>query len=167
MYSVHSRLIGEWVEVRIYADYLEVWYAQKVVEKLPRLKGDYKHCIQYRHIIDWLLRKPGAFENYRYREDLFPTSRFRMAYDYLKKHRPAKATKEYLKILWLAAYETEEGVDCGLRELLYRQEAITAQSLESLIKSKRKVSSALDVQVADVDLSAYDELLDAMEDCHV
>ena len=167
VYSVHSRLIGEWVQVRIYADYLEVWYAQKVVEKLPRLRGDYKHCIEYRHIIDWLLRKPGAFENYRYREDLFPTSRFRMAYDYLKKHHPANATKEYLKILWLAAYETEEGVDRGLRDLLDRQESITAQSLENLIKSNRKVSSAMDVQVSDIDLTAYDELLDAMEDCHV
>jgi hypothetical protein len=129
--------------------------------------GDYKHCIQYRHIIDWLLRKPGAFENYRYREDLFPTSRFRMAYDYLKKHRPANATKEYLKILWLAAYESEDGVDCGLRDLLDRQEPITVQSLENLIKSNRKVSSAMDVQVSDVDLSAYDELLDVMENSHV
>ena len=42
-----------------------------------------KHRINYRHVIDWLVRKPGAFENYRYREDLFPTSRFRMAYDSL------------------------------------------------------------------------------------
>jgi hypothetical protein len=30
------------------------------------------------------VRKPGAFENYRYREELFPTSRFRMAWDELR-----------------------------------------------------------------------------------
>jgi len=38
VYSVHSRLIGEWVEVRIYADSLEVWYAQRLIEKIPRLQ---------------------------------------------------------------------------------------------------------------------------------
>ena len=54
------------------------------IRSLERLRGQGKHKIQYRHVIEWLLRKPGAFENYRYREDLFPTSRFRMAYDWLK-----------------------------------------------------------------------------------
>ena len=58
--------------------------AGRVVERFPRLRGQGKHTINYRHVIDWLVRKPGAFENYRYREDLFPTSRFRMAYDALR-----------------------------------------------------------------------------------
>ena len=83
-YSVDSRLIGEKVQVRVFAEQLEVWYAQRQVETLPRLRGQGKHRIQYRHIIDWLVRKPGAFDNYRYRDDLFPTSRFRIAYDALK-----------------------------------------------------------------------------------
>ena len=29
IYSVHSRLIGEWVEARLYADRVEVWYAEQ------------------------------------------------------------------------------------------------------------------------------------------
>lgn len=37
---------------------------------VPRLSGRGGHRINYRHIIDWLVRKPGAFRNYRYREDL-------------------------------------------------------------------------------------------------
>ncbi len=53
-YSVASRLIGEWVEARLYADHIEVWYAQQRVEQLPRLRGRGKHRIDYRHIIDWL-----------------------------------------------------------------------------------------------------------------
>ena len=32
-YSVHSRLIGEKVQARIYADHIEIWYAQKMVER--------------------------------------------------------------------------------------------------------------------------------------
>src|SRR3990172_10620910 len=96
-YSVHSRLIGEKVEARVYAERVEVWYAQRCVESLPRLRGEGKHRIDYRHIIDWLVRKPGAFENYRYRDELFPTSRFRMAYDLLKQeHSVARASREYL-----------------------------------------------------------------------
>src|SRR6056297_930298 len=38
-YSVHSRLIGEQVSVRLYAEHLEVWYAQRRVEVIPRLRG--------------------------------------------------------------------------------------------------------------------------------
>jgi hypothetical protein len=49
-----------------------------------RLRGRRKHRVDYRHIIDWLVRKPGAFEHYRYRDELFPTSRFRMAFDLLQ-----------------------------------------------------------------------------------
>src|SRR6202007_3320398 len=117
-YSVNSRLIGEKVEARLYLDHVEVWYGQKKVEDLPRLRGRAKHRVDYRHIIEWLVRKPGAFENYRYKEDLFPTSRFRMAYDALAESAPSQAAKEYLKILRLAADEGETPVDEALRELL-------------------------------------------------
>jgi hypothetical protein len=76
-YSVPSRLIGYEVDVVIDADYLEVWYAGAQVQRMPRLTGSGKHAINYRHVIDALVRKPGAFENYQYHEDLFPTSYFR------------------------------------------------------------------------------------------
>ena len=93
VYSVASRLIGEWVEARLYAERVEVWYAQKLVESLPRLRGRGKHRIDYRHVIDWLVRKPGAFADYRYRQDLFPASRFRMAYDVLRQRQPERAAQ--------------------------------------------------------------------------
>ena len=90
-YSVNSRLIGEQVEARLNAETVEVWYAGRKVEQMPRLRGRGKHRVDYRHIIDWLVRKPGAFENYRYREELFPTSRFRMAWDGLRELAPSRA----------------------------------------------------------------------------
>src|SRR5437763_15652613 len=76
----------------------------------------------YRHIIDWLVRKPGAFENYRYREELFPTSRFRMAWDALRETVPLRANKRYLELLELAAKEGEARVDEALRCLLEQGE---------------------------------------------
>ncbi len=93
VYSVASRLIGESVEVRLYAEHVEVFYGQKRLEQLPRLRGRGKHRIDYRHVIDWLVRKPGAFADYRYRADLFPSSRFRMAYDLLQQRQPRRAAQ--------------------------------------------------------------------------
>ena len=111
IYSVASRLIGERVEARLYAERVEVWYAQQLVETLPRLRGRGKHRIDYRHVIDWLVRKPGAFADYRYRQELFPTSHFRLAYDVLVHRQPARAAKEYLGILHLAARRRERRRD--------------------------------------------------------
>lgn len=164
VYSVHSRLIKERVTVRLYSDHLEVWYGQRRVENIPRLHGSSKHYIQYRHIIDWLVRKPGAFENYRYRSDLFPTSRFRIAYDSLCDcHTLAKAGKEYLLILQLAARENEAGVDGCLRYMIDNQECIRADKVTAMLHSNQQPGSITDVTIDAICLDRYDQLLDGME----
>jgi len=157
VYSVHSRLIRETVTARLTVDHVEIWYGEKRLEVLPRLRGEGKHRIDYRHIIDWLVRKPGAFENYRYREDLFPTSRFRMAYDALG--GGFQASREYLKILQLAAAESEVGVDDALRLLIHEGRGITAAAVEAILESGRKPVPVTDIHIAQVDLSRYDVLL--------
>jgi hypothetical protein len=164
VYSVHSRLIREKVTVRLYAEQLEIWHGQSPIETIPRLRGSGNHHIQYRHIIDWLVRKPGAFENYRYRSDLFPTSRFRMAYDELKRHHAVtKASKEYLLILKLAAKESESAVDDALRILLERNRPISAETVQGLVLSGQKPAPVTDVSISSVVLHAYDCLLDTAE----
>ena len=117
-YSVHSRLIGEVVEARVYAHYLEVWYGGQKMEQLPRLRGRSQYRVDYRHIIDWLVRKPGAFANYRHRQHLFPSSPFRQAYDLFQEVIPRRADRRYLEILELAAKEGEARVENALRLLL-------------------------------------------------
>jgi hypothetical protein len=160
VYSVDSRLIGETVNVRLYVEHLEVWYAQRKVETIPRQRGEGKHYIQYRHIIEWLVRKPGAFENYRYRDALFPTSRFRIAYDAFKRrHSQQKASREYLRILYLAARENEKCVDDALRVLIDGNATITADAVEEMALSDNKPEPATDVNIEDVDLGEYDTLL--------
>jgi hypothetical protein len=162
-YSVPSRLIDERVEVRIGIEELEVWYAQRCVERLPRLRGHSQHRIQYRHVIDWLVRKPGAFANYRYRDDLFPTSRFRMAYDALRRERPEQADREYLGILLLAAKESEQGVDDALRLLLSGEDPITRVGVEALVRSGRVLPPATEIQIPAVNLALYDTLLSGVQ----
>ena len=163
VYSVHSRLIGEEVEVRIFVDRLEVWYAQQRVETLPRLRGESRHHIQYRHIIDWLVRKPGAFAQYHYRDDLFPSSHFRMAYDALRLTQPERADREYLRLLHLAARETETGVQDALRVLLAQEPPLTAAAVEALVRSGQRLAPPTEIVVEPVDLATYDTLLECRE----
>jgi len=80
-YSVPTGLIGHTIKVRIHEWHLEVYYGTKLVETLPRLVGRRKRHINYRHLIDTLLRKPGGFRNYRYRDELFPSLVFRQAWE--------------------------------------------------------------------------------------
>jgi hypothetical protein len=96
-YSVFSRLIGERVDVHVKVECLEVWHGSVLVERLPRLRGRNKHDINYRHVIDWLVRKPGAFAGYRYQDAMFPMSRFRRTYDVLLEKSPSRASKDYLR----------------------------------------------------------------------
>ncbi len=158
-YSVASRLIGEEVTVRLYGEHLDVLYGQKLVERIPRLRGEHRHRIDYRHIIDWLVRKPGAFEHYRYREDLYPTTRFRMAWDLLSQEKPGRAAKEYLEILYLAARESETKVDDALRTIIDGEAEISAGAVRMLLRSAAPVSSPMAVEVAEIPLQSYDELL--------
>jgi len=160
-YSVNSRLIGETIQVRMHMDHLQIWYGQKKIDTLPRLRGEGKHAINYRHIIDSLVRKPGAFENYRYRDDLFPTTRFRIAYDSLKdRHGHLAAAKQYLKILHLAARESEAIVDDALRRLIQTDKLITAEEVIGIVCSKQQIEDVTLVEIAAVDLNSYDELLE-------
>ena len=162
-YSVESRLIGETLQVQLFADHLDLYYAQKRVDTLPRLRGKNRHLVNYRHVIDQLQRKPGAFESYRYREEMFPGSCFRLAYDELKeRHTQQVAAREYLKILAMAAKESETAVMAALTELCGRQ-PITAQAVEELVRAQQPPTSATDIGIAAVDLANYDRLLSGQE----
>jgi hypothetical protein len=105
------------------------------------------------------VRKPGAFANYRFREDLFPTSRFRMAYDQMVAQVPAGASRSYLAILQLAARETEVGVDEALRHLLDLAQPITLEAVTTLVCSAQQIAPVTQIVVAPVNLADYDSLL--------
>jgi hypothetical protein len=162
VYSVPSRLIGEVIEARLTMDEVEVWYGQRKVAVMPRLRGQRKHRVDYRHIIDWLVRKPGAFENYRYRDELFPTSRFRMACDALEECYGKHRNKEYLRILELAATESESKIDDALRTLLQHSDdtlhhPISVEAVETMLGVMPSLSRR-DVKVTTIDLRVFDRL---------
>ena len=117
-YSVPSRLIGHQLAVHQYEDALEIFFKGHLVERVERLRGDKGHRIDYRHIIWSLVRKPGAFARYRFREELFPSLAFRRAYDHLRERFGERADVEYVRILHLAASTMEATVARTLEALL-------------------------------------------------
>jgi hypothetical protein len=158
-YSVPSRLIGEWVKVRIFEDKIEVWYAGKQQLSCERLCGRNLHRIDYRHVIWSLVRKPGGFARYIYREELFPSVVFRRAYDAIQTpHQGVKGDLEYLRILHHAASTMEADVEAALSLLLAEGNPITAAAVKALVAE----STAIEVPsliAPTIDLGTYDALL--------
>ena len=159
-YSVPARLIGEWVEARLGAEIIEVWYAGSLVQTMARLRGQSKHRIDYRHVIGWLVRKPGAFARYVYREDLYPTVTYRRAYDALQLQQPGRADREYVRLLHLAAQEGEARVEEALAKLLDQGQPVSEQAVRTLLGNNTPLSVAAQVTVPAVDLRLYDALLE-------
>ena len=158
-YSVPSRLIGERVTVLAYSEYLEVWYGSRLLETMPRLRGEEHHAINYRHIIHSLVKKPGAFENYKYRGDLFLSTHFRLAYDELCRTTPAKASATYLKILLFAAENSENLVDQALQSLYNEALPITLEAVEERCNMLQMDEKPQDPYISPIDLRTYDTLL--------
>ncbi len=158
-YSVPSRLCGEWVRVRVYEDRLEVYHGGQHQLRVARLSGRQGHRINYRHIIGSLVRKPGAFARYRYREELFPTLVFRRAYDTLVESLTSwRADVEYLRVLHLAARTLESDVEAALDLLLAEETLPLADHVRALVAPA--APTVPDLAIPTVDLKTYDGLLD-------
>jgi len=157
-YSVPSRLIGYTLRVYIYQGEIKLYYGQTLVQTMPQIKDSKKESsINYRHIITSLLRKPGAFANYYYREHLFPTTIFRTACDMLIKHYPVNGTKQYLQILQLAAIGSESEVEIALELLINNKVIPSYEEVQELLKTSKVVVS--DVKITLPSLEDYDSLL--------
>lgn len=159
-YSVPSRLIGEWVRVRIYEHRIVVRFAGKDELDCERLRGRNLRRIDYRHIIWSLVRKPGGFARYVYREEMFPSLVFRRAYDAIQTpHHGLKGDLEYLRILHLAASTLEADVEAALTLLLAADKAITADAVKALSSTGAGVDVP-ELAPHAVDLTTYDALLE-------
>jgi hypothetical protein len=161
-YSVPSRLIGEVVRVRIYEDKLEVYYAGKLQLCCERLRGRNQHRIDYRHVIWSLVRKPGAFVRYVYREEMFPSIAFRRAYDAIQSpHQGTRGDLEYLRVLHLAASTREADVEVAIELLLAENRAVTSEAVKAIVTMCPRTEIP-GLTAPPVDLRVYDSLLEAV-----
>ncbi len=157
IYSVPSRLIGHTVEARQHPSMVEVVYGGRVLCTMPRLRGAADHRIEYRHIIGSLVRKPGAFARYRFREELFPSLTFRAAYDALGRTHGERADVEYVRLLHLAARTSERQVEATLRARLDAGDPCDYAGVQAQVRPP--VPAVPVVHVPRPDLAQYDALL--------
>ncbi len=155
-YSVPSRLKNCKVRVRVYEDRIMIFTGVKHLLTLNRKNGT-GYCIDYRHVIKTLQRKPGAFANCHYKDQLFPQTIFTEAYENLiAKYGERVGDRTYLEILNLAAFEGEDTVAGILKEILNKKEALTSDIIKLKLNIPMQFPS---VNISHPKFSAYDSLL--------
>ncbi len=105
-----------------------------------------------------LVRKPGAFARYRFREELFPTTTFRETYDALIRFKGERADIDYVRTLHLAASTMESSVEAALRTLLDRGNRFDYAAVRDLAAPVTPTVPEL-VTPEVPDLGVYDALL--------
>lgn len=164
VYSVPSRLIGTSILLRIRAEILEGYVGTTQVFELPRLIGKHHHRIEYQHLIGSLVRKPGAFAAYRYRDELFPTTTFRLAYDRLRSTQANHADRHYVRILHLAAITSEAEVETALQIVLEAGISPTFLMVRDLVQGPSTPQFPV-IERPALDLSLYDQLIPSRRTC--
>ena len=142
----------------MYADRVEVYYKGRLAERMARVHGEREASVNYRHVIGSLVKKPGAFARYRFREQLFPTMNFRRSYDALREWRGERTDVEYVRFLHLAATTMEATVDSALSLLLEAGDPFDYAAVRDLAEPKPPEAPALSL-VGRPDLKVYDGLL--------
>jgi hypothetical protein len=163
-YSVPARLIGHEVKVEVHEQELKVYSGRELLLTLRRHRGKSGMVLDYRHVIEHLLRKPGAFERYRYREELFPTLVFRQAYDRLVAQQGVrKGSVEYLRLLKLASEVSQDNLELMLVEYVCPPHPQwTVDELRALLQPQVRTPPAL--APLEPEWSSYDALLTASEE---
>ena len=160
-YSVPSKLIGARLKARIYETRIVLLDGREVLAEMPRQGGDRGAAIDFRHVVGWLVRKPGAFAQYKWREQMFPSWTFRSAYDSLIRHDPIKADKRYLEVLEVAALEGVTAVENALENLLAQpRSVISAEEVKAMLEAWRDEELRWrQAPPPEVTLEQYDALL--------
>ena len=155
-YSVPARFINRRLRARVYEQHLEVYHGTEQIAHIARVPGR-QAVIDYRHVIQALLRKPGAFARYHYREELFPSSTYRRAYDRLvQDHGLGAGELEYLRLLKLTAELGINAVEGLLGEMLCPDSLPwRAATLRGTLCPPSRVELVEPI----VDLSVYDAFL--------
>lgn len=154
-YSVPSRTIGSTLSAYIYPDKIELFYGRKLIQKMSRIKKG-TATINFLHVIDSLKRKPGAFEDYKYKENMYPTTAFRQSYDMLKNtYSEQSANKKYIELLYLAKIYSVQEVADALKLLIHKGKIPTQELVSALLINEISIP---DIYVIEPDLEGYDNL---------
>jgi hypothetical protein len=160
-YTVPSRLIGETLLVRLYDEQLICYLGATQVITLQRIYARNKNVtarqVDYRHVIDSLVKKPGAFCGCQYRDDLFPDSNYRAIWTYVRAHLSLKKANQFMvQLLYLAAK-----TDCETQLGIHVYQKIQQEDLPTLSALQKRFNKqdAPVIQIHHHNLESYDQLI--------
>jgi transposase InsO family protein len=167
LYSVPARLVGERLRLHIFDDRIEAFVGSTRAITLPRVYAvnrERARCIDYRHLIAALVRKPQAFRYSQLREDLLPNATYRAIWQHLDSHLEARAAcKRIVGILALAARaDCEQALGAYLLERIAAGDIPGLHALEQRFEPERNAGATVALDAphgAQHPLSLYDSLL--------
>jgi hypothetical protein len=156
LYTVPSRLVGCRLKVHIYDDRLVCHLGLSPVLTVPRRYfkrgGPGVRVIDYRHLVHALVKKPQAFRHSVFREDLFPQTAFRQAWEVLDARLdPRQACRVYVGLLHLAATHA-----CEAQLADHLASVLAGGGLPDLHQARTVVAGPLNVQAPVVHVRAPD-----------
>ena len=165
LYTVPSRLIGQRLTVHLYHDHLVGFVGTTQVVELPRIRVPSSHrlrrarCINYRHVIDSLRRKPGAFLQCVWQQELLPDEQYRQLWQELSQQfEPYQAARLLVEALYIAAVQDKQTGVAAYLEAQLQAGTLTLPGLQRhfhLIESSDYPRKRFEQHP----LSPYDQLL--------
>jgi hypothetical protein len=135
LYSVPSQLIGTSLTIHLYQDCLVVYLGIESVVTLTRLRSPSSQhrrarCIDYRHLVVSLRRKPRAFLHCQWQQDILPDERWRSLWQKLREQCEADtAARLVVEALYIAAIQNLQD---SVADYLEQQLALGALTLAGL-----------------------------------
>ena len=167
-YTVPSRLIGETLHVRLYDGRLICYLGHQEVITLVRIHPQGKSIrarqVDYRHVIQSLIKKPQAFRYSQLRDDLLPSADYRTIWSLIdNKMQPKQACKFIVGLLHLAcSANCEEKLAEKVLDLLSNDKPLSLAQLQEQFKGERAVSLP-HVEIAQHGLTPYDALIPPLQ----
>lgn len=138
VYTVPSRLIGARVTVRIYDTKLEIWCANECTLTLDRVfapAGKTRaRSVDYRHVIEALVKKPRAFRSSQLRDELLPTHDYQTIWQHVDHRLSADAACQYIVRLLHLAKKTDHQDAIGR----YVLDQVALRGLPSLLSCEER-----------------------------
>jgi hypothetical protein len=164
-YSAPSQLVGKRLRVHVYDDRIEAFLGTSRVVTHPRHRarrdGARVHCINYRHVIHALRRKPQALAGSVYRDGLFPRTEYAEAWAALSAGLSRKdACRRMVDLLWLAHDEGCEAELATLIALSLEQGQLPKAGILKEHLAPRQRTLPNDTPVELTDLASFDALLE-------
>jgi hypothetical protein len=163
LYSVPSRLIGQRVDLHLYHDRILGYFGTQQVFELPRIrsKADSRRgrCINYRHVIEGLRKKPRAFLYCTWQQDLLPNPQYQQIWDTLKgQFDRDQAAVLIVEALYIAATQDKETLVADYLEKELKAQNLTLKRLKQQF-SLTKILSVPTLEIEQHPLNSYDTLL--------